>query len=116
MDDTTAGQLMKRNCPNCSGQTISVRELLFGDCRCRSCLRVIGVHRVASVMASIVIFTVAVLTTLIVLIELDLWAALLWFTLPVGALSYVKARFCPLETRPESHQSRGASGAAHRPG
>ncbi len=103
---------MKRICPNCSDQTISVRELVFRDCRCRNCLRIIGVHRVASVIASIVIFTVAVVTTLIVLIELDLWAALLWFTLPVGALSYVKARFCPLDTRPESHQP----GAADRRG
>lgn len=107
---------MNRKCPNCSGNTISVRELLFGDCRCKSCLRIIGVHRIASAFASFIIFTVAIVTTLIVFIELDLWAALLWFTLPVGALSYVKARFCPLQIKPESHRSGGASGAAHRPG
>ena len=107
---------MNRKCPNCSSKTVSVRELLFGDCRCKSCLRVIGVRRIVSAIASFVIFAVAIVTTLIVFIELDLWAALLWFTLPVGALSYVKARFCPLEVRPESRHSGGASGAAHRPG
>ncbi len=111
-----AGNAMKRKCPGCSSDTISVKELLFGDCRCKSCRQVIGVHRVASVFASFAIFTVAIVTTLIVLIELDLWAALLWFTLPVGALSYVKARFCPLQIKPGSHRPGGASGAAQRPG
>ena len=107
---------MKRKCPNCSSETISVRELLFGDCRCKSCLRIIGVRRIVSAIASFVIFAVAIATTLVVLVALDLWAALLWFTLPVGALSYVKARFCPLEARPKPHRSGGTSGAAHRPG
>ncbi len=107
---------MNRKCPNCSSDSISTRELLFGDCRCRGCLRVVGVHRIASFIASIVIFAVAVLTTLIVFVQFDLWAALLWFTFPVGALSYLKARFCPLEVKPGSHQSDGAPGAAHRPG
>lgn len=107
---------MKRECPNCHSETISVRELLFGNCHCKSCLRIIGVHRIASAVASFVIFSVAIVTTLIVLIELDLWAALLWFTLPVGALSYVKARFCPLEAKPKSHHHGGTSDTAQRPG
>lgn len=107
---------MKRTCPNCSRNTISVRELLFGDCRCAGCGRVIGVHRVAGALSSIFIFAVAIVTTLIVLIELDIWAALLWFTLPVGALTYLKVRYCPLETRPQSLNSEGSTGAPHRPG
>lgn len=107
---------MKRNCPNCRSNTISVKELLFGNCRCASCLRVVGVHRVAAALSSIVIFTVAIITTLIVLIELDIWAALLWFTLPVGALTYLKVRYCPLETKSEPFNSGGTSGASHRSG
>lgn len=107
---------MNRTCPNCSSNTISVTELLFGDCRCKTCRRVIGVPRIVSAIASFVIFSVAIVTTLIVLIELDLWAALLWFTLPVGALSYIKARFRPLRVKEKPNHSGGTSGAAHRPG
>ncbi len=107
---------MNRNCPNCSSSTISITELLFGDCRCKSCLRVIGVPRIVSAIASFVIFSVAIVTTLIVFVALDMWAALLWFTLPVGALSYIKARFCPLRVKEKPHHSGGASGAAHRSG
>ena len=107
---------MKRDCPNCSSNTISVQELLFADCRCGNCHRIVGVRRIWSALASIVIFTVAIVTTLIVLIELDLWAALLWFTLPVGALGYLKARYCPLETKPEHFRSGDTTGASHRSG
>lgn len=34
-----------------------------------------------------------------VFLQLGAYAALLWFTFPVGALSYLKARFGPLETK-----------------
>lgn len=105
---------MKRTCPNCASQSVSTRELLFGNCRCGSCRCIVGVRRFASAIANAVIFAIATLTTLIVFIELGLYAALLWFTLPVGALSYLKARFCPLEVKPEPFRSGG--GAAHRPG
>ena len=107
---------MNRICPNCASDSVSVRELLFGNCRCGNCHRIVGVRRFASVLSSIVIFTVAIVSTLIVLIELGLYAALLWFTFPVGALTYVKARFCPLDTKPEPYRSRGSSDAPHRPG
>ncbi len=107
---------MKRSCPNCSSPSIRTKDLLFGDCRCPGCLRVVGIHRVAAAISSFVIFTVAIVTTLIVFIELDLYAALLWFTLPVGALSYLKARFLPLVTRPGSYDSGGTNRASHRPG
>ena len=107
---------MNRNCPNCSNNSIALKELLFGDCRCGVCLAVIGVHRIASAVSSFFIFAIAIVTTLIVLIELDLYAALLWFTLPVGALSYLKVRFCPLVTRSDSPGPGEPDSASHRTG
>mgnify|MGYP001822723811 CR=1 len=105
-----------RKCPQCASASIRIKDLLFGDCRCRKCRSVVGIHRIASVLSSIVIFVVAIVTTLIVFIELDLYAALLWFTLPVGALSYLKARFLPLVTRPRTRASEETHSASHRPG
>ncbi len=105
---------MNRACPKCASRSVSTKELLFGNCRCGSCRCIVGVRRFAAARANAVIFTVAVVTTLVVFIDQGLYAALLWFTLPVGALSYVKARFCPLEIKPEPFRSGG--GAARRPG
>ncbi|MDH3989455.1 MAG: hypothetical protein OEV34_10020 [Gammaproteobacteria bacterium] len=34
-----------------------------------------------------------------VVLQMGIYAALLWFTFPIGALSYLKARFGPLETK-----------------
>lgn len=107
---------MKRACPNCASQSVSTKALLFGNCRCVSCRCIVGIRRLALAVANAVIFATAIVTTLVVFIELGLYAALLWFTLPVGALSYVKARFCPLEVKPEPFRSGDSSGAAHRPG
>ncbi len=107
---------MNRVCPNCASHSVSTKDLLFGNCRCASCHCIVGVRRLAAALANAVIFTVAIVSTLIVFIVLDLYAALIWFTLPVGALSYVKIRFCPLEVKPEPYRSGDSSGAAHRPG
>ena len=107
---------MNRVCPNCAERFVSTKDLLFGNCRCGNCHCIVGVRRLVAAVANLVIFTVAIVTTLIVFIELDLYAALLWFTLPVGALSYLKIRFCPLEVKPEPYRSGGSSGAAHRSG
>lgn len=82
---------------------------MFGDCRCPNCRRIVGIHWAAAAFFSVLIFVAAVVTTLMVLVQLGFYAALLWFTLPVGALSYVKARFGPLETKAEPNQLRSTS-------
>lgn len=101
---------MYRDCPNCSESTIRVKDILFADSICRKCKRIVGVHRAASAFFSVVIFVVTVVTTFMVLVQQGFYAALLWFTLPVGALSYLKARFSPLETRAEPNHLRSVSG------
>lgn len=91
---------MNRACPNCTSNSIPVNKLLFADYRCAECRELVGVHSIIGAVSSLLIFTVATVTTLIVLAQLGLYAALLWFSAPVGALGYLKARFGPLETKP----------------
>ena len=65
-------------------------------------------HWLASVGFAAVITAVTLATTLMVLIQMGLYAALLWFPFPIGALGYLKARFCPLEAkqkRAERHRN-----------
>jgi hypothetical protein len=39
------------------------------------------------------------LSTIAVVAQFGIYAALLWFPFPVGALGYLKARFSPLEVK-----------------
>lgn len=90
---------MNRECPSCARSSIPVKELLFTDYRCAECRELVGVQSIVAAISSFLIFVVASVTTLMVLIQLGLYAALVWFTAPVGALGYLKARFGPLETK-----------------
>ena len=93
---------MKRTCPKCGRESIKVSDILFADARCPSCHTVIGVHRFALWISNLVISVVAITTSLVVLIQSGLYAALIWFPFPVGALSFIKARFSPLQVRNEA--------------
>lgn len=88
-----------RRCPNCSKNIVPTKELLFGDSQCANCACILGVHRIAAMGFSVVIFAVTLSTTTIVLAQQGIYAALLWFSFPIGALSYIKARFSPLIVR-----------------
>jgi hypothetical protein len=48
---------------------------------------------------NVLTFLVTSLSTIAVLAQFGIYAALLWFPFPVGALGYLKARFLPLEVR-----------------
>ena len=90
---------MNRICPNCDNNTIPVQDVLFSDYPCPHCKRMIGVHGIASFAFAVLIFLVTLVTTFVVLLQFDIYAAILWFSLPIGALSYVKARYCPLQQK-----------------
>ena len=90
---------MTRTCPNCGEATVPIKEVLFSDYPCPNCKRMIGVHWAASALFAIVIFVVTLVSTFVVYLQFDIYAAILWFSLPIGALSYVKARFCPLQQK-----------------
>jgi len=110
-DNTVSLLQMCRKCPNCSDNSIQIKEILFRNSRCPECQRIVGVHRAAAAFFSVVIFLVTVLTSFIVLVELGFYGALIWFSVPVGALSYLKARFAPLEIKAEPYHPSGVSGA-----
>jgi hypothetical protein len=63
---------------------------------CANCNRLIGVHWLFRVLFFIVIFPAAVLTALVVFVDQGLYAALLFVSLPIGAIGYIKARVSPL--------------------
>ena len=90
---------MIRECPNCCARSIPLSDVLFGNCRCAKCGAVVGVHSVAYLSFNILIVAVTLTTTIMVLMQLGVYAAIVWFPFPVGSLSYIKARFSPLETK-----------------
>lgn len=64
---------------------------------CRSGVRV---NRVASAFFTLAIIIVTVGTSLMVLTLYGIYAVIIWFAFPIGAIGYLKARFCPLVAEP----------------
>ena len=87
---------MTRTCPNCSARSIPVADLLFGAYQCPMCRLNVRVNRLFSVLFSFVIVVVTVGTSIMVLTMFGIYAVILWFAFPMGAIAYLKARFCPL--------------------
>ena len=56
-------------------------------------------HWAASLGFNVLIAAITVVTTAMVLMQSGLYAAILWCPFPIGSLSYIKARFAPLETK-----------------
>ena len=75
---------------------IPVSELLFRECRCPNCTTGVRVNRLASAFFTLAIIVVTVGTSLAVLSLFGIYAVILWFAFPIGAIGYLKARFCPL--------------------
>jgi uncharacterized membrane protein len=87
---------LNRICPNCSSQSISVTELIFSDAICANCDHLVRVHWLFRTVFFVAIFIATLLTVLVVLVDQGLYAAILMFTVPIGALGFIKARFSPL--------------------
>jgi hypothetical protein len=92
-------QVNFRICPACSKRSLPVSNLLFGDAQCASCKNFSGVHWIASTSFAVAIFIVTAFTSLLVLTQSGLYAALIWLPFPIGALSFLKAWLCPLQAR-----------------
>lgn len=90
---------MVRECPNCSARSIRTSDILLSNSWCAHCGALVGTHWAAWLGFTLLICAVTSITTIMVLIQSGLYAALLWFPFPVGSLSYLKARFAPLETK-----------------
>lgn len=94
---------MRRNCPNCSASTIASTDLVIGECRCPACGVRIRVNRFASILFSLLIIPVTVGTSVAVFAMYGVYAVILWFAFPIGAIGFVKARFCPLSVVTPDH-------------
>ena len=90
---------MTRKCPNCSEFSIRAEDLLLRHTYCGECGSCVGVRRGFALAFNLMSFVVTVLTTLIVLIEMGNFGALVWFSVPIASFAYLKARLGPLETK-----------------
>ena len=92
---------MQRNCPNCSNSSIPVSGLLVGPCRCPACGVTVRVNRAVSFLFSVLILVVTLVTSYMVLSLFGIYAVVVWFIFPIGAIGYLRARFCPLAVMPK---------------
>ena len=88
-----------RVCPACLQPSISVSELLVSSARCSNCGSTIGVHWFFGTFFYVVIFAATAISTFLVLTRFGVFAAILWFSFPIGAIGYLKARFSPLQRK-----------------
>jgi uncharacterized protein (DUF983 family) len=88
---------MMRTCPNCSSASISTTDLLVGSVRCPNCGARIGMNRFVSLLFSLLIVVVTLATSYMVLSLYGIYAVIVWFVFPVGAIGYLRARFSPLK-------------------
>ncbi len=90
---------MHRTCPNCSRKSIPVTSLILTRAFCPTCGSLIGVRRLYALLFFVVTFAVTAASCIAILAQQGFYAALIWLPLPIGALGYIKARFCPLQVR-----------------
>lgn len=102
---------MNRECPACSERSTSVSEVLLSDSHCSACSARVGFHWTISFAFAAVIVPITLISTVMVLAQMDMYAALLWIPFPIGAINYLKARFCPLVTKVDDWKAGGASDA-----
>ena len=82
-------------------------ELLFGSYPCPMCRFEVRVNRFASALFTLVMIAVTIGTSLMVLALFNIYAVILWFAFPIGAIGYLKARFCPLVAVQAASHGRG---------
>ena len=88
-----------RRCPACKAASIPTKELIVSDARCPACGKIVGPQWLVRFVVFLVLAAVTTVTTVIVLAQFGVYAALLWFSFPIGTLGYLKARFAPLVVR-----------------
>ena len=77
-----------------------VKRLLFANYECRNCGALVRAHWLYGMLFGILIFMVTLFSTLVILDSQGLYAAILMLPLPIGAIGYLRARFCPLQASP----------------
>ena len=74
-----------------------VRQLMLSRHTCQSCGAIVQPHWLIGALSSCVIFGASAAFFLLILASEGFYAALLLLPLPIGALGFLKARFCPLQ-------------------
>ena len=108
-------KVLSRNCPNCSSESILITELILSDVTCTNCGQLVGVHWLFRSVFFVIILVATLLITFVVLIDQGFYAALIMISVPIGALGFVKARFCPLVLKGPKPESQNSSAELGRP-
>ncbi len=93
-----------RTCPACSQPTIPIAGLLVAHARCPNCDSLVGPHWFFGSLFFLVILIATFASSIAVLSQFGIYAAILWFSFPIGAIGYLKARFSPLVSKHEKLQ------------
>ena len=100
---------LNRKCPGCSEESVSVSGLILSDVFCTNCGQLVGVQWVLKTIFFLVILIATIALGIVVLEDQGLYAALLMISLPIGAIGYIKARYCPLVVRKQNPGTAGTS-------
>jgi uncharacterized protein (DUF983 family) len=85
-----------RVCPSCTRKKIPVASLILSQAFCPACGVQIRVRRFFAVVFFVLTFSVTAISFVSIMAQQGIYAAIIWLPLPIGALGYIKARFCPL--------------------
>ena len=88
-----------RVCPACEQEAIRISDLLLSNVRCPNCGKTVGPHWFFGMAFFVIIFAITLVSTIAVLAQFGIYAAILWFSFPIGAIGYLKARFSPLDIK-----------------
>jgi len=86
---------------------VPVASVLFARYRCPNCKSLVGISTVPAAIVNALILIATVITTGMVFLQSGLYAAIVWLPFPVGALSYLKARFCSLQVYAQGRDGPG---------
>ena len=90
---------MNRTCPNCSRKSIPVKSLILSRAFCPTCGTLVSVRKFYAFVFFVITFSITAISFVAILAQQGIYAALIWLPLPVGALGYIKARYCPLRAK-----------------
>jgi len=89
--------------------------LILSDVVCTQCGQSVGVHWLFRSVFFVIILVATLLTVFVVLIDQGIYAALLMFSVPIGAIGFIKARFCPLVLKRPEPEPQDSSDDLGRP-
>jgi len=90
-------------------KSVPVSGLILSDVLCPRCGRLVGVQWIFKAVFFVLVLVATLVVGLVVLVDQGLYAALLMISLPIGAIGFIKARYCPLVVRKQESGTEGTS-------